>query len=503
MLRILFVGVFILCCIIETQDAVFTNGRPLQDVIDETINKAMAKMSKKLQSKLDVLKDSKTAMRLWKMYKKYYKKNYSTPEEEKERLGKFIDNLKLIIDENFRFDKGLKSFKLQLNQFGDMSLDEFRQKLTGLNPDGQGEKPPGEVVEENTNQRIRRFLMDSLQKKIKKKIKDKLTPGRKPSRGSSTYYRPGYHRPGYYPPSYYPSGGTRINTATKRPGSVLTKAAVDYREHMNPVENQGRCGACYAFAVTAAIEGTHALKTGQRIKLSKQQLVDCSPNNGCSGGYLGTTYDYIKQRGGLQPDSTYPYASSRRVCSLKSTKVGPIKGYGNTQRGDEEGMKQALSTYGPLAGAIHTTSDLQFYAGSKSGRGSDIIDISGCSKQVDHAITIVGYGTENGKDYWLVRNSWGSNWGLNGYFKIALHIVFGSYTTLNDNRRFYQLLKPRSKENNNEYVWFTRNIHNDINSDNIKQDHQYKQQNLFRLKIFNKTFDRKDPFGENIMHEPK
>ncbi|CAF1361876.1 unnamed protein product [Rotaria sordida] len=88
-------------------------------------------------------------------------------------------------------------------------------------------------------------------------------------------------------------------------------------------------------------------------------------------------------------------------------------------------------------------------------------------------------------------------------FLLLVHIVFGSYTTLNDNRRFYQLLKPRSKENNNEYVWFTRNIHNDINSDNIKQDHQYKQQNLFRLKIFNKTFDRKDPFGENIMHEPK
>ncbi|CAF2595625.1 unnamed protein product [Rotaria sp. Silwood2] len=412
MLRILFFGMFVLCCIIETQDAVFTNGRSLQEVIDETINKAMAKMSKKLQSKLDVLKDNKHAIRLWKMYKKYYKKNYATPEEEKERLGKFIDNLKLIIQENFNFDKGLKSFKLQLNQFGDMSLDEFRRNLTGLNPDGQGEKPPGENLEQNTNQRIRRFLMDSLQKKIKKKIKDKLMPGRKPSSSSGTY-QPGYYQPGHY------SSGTRINTVTRRPTSGLSKAAVDYREYMNPIENQGRCGACYAFAVTAAIEGTHALKTGRRIKLSKQQLVDCSPNNGCSGGYLGTTYDYIKQRGGLQPDTSYPYAASRRTCSLRSTKVGPIRGYGNTPRGDEEAMKQALSTYGPLAGAIHTTSDLQFYGGSKGGRGSDIIDIPGCSKQVDHAIAIVGYGTENGKDYWLVRNSWGDKWGLNGYFKIA------------------------------------------------------------------------------------
>jgi hypothetical protein len=142
------------------------------------------------------------------------------------------------------------------------------------------------------------------------------------------------------------------------------------------------------------------LKKGNRIKLSKQQLVDCSPSNGCSGGYLGATFDYIKQRGGLQPDTSYPYANSKQTCALKSTKVGAISGYGNTARGDEEAMKQALSTYGPLAAAVHTTSDLQFYGTSKSPRATNIIDIPSCSKQVDHAIVIVGYGTENGKDYW-------------------------------------------------------------------------------------------------------
>lgn len=134
--------------------------------------------------------------------------------------------------------------------------------------------------------------------------------------------------------------------------------------------------------------------------MSKQQLVDCSPSNGCSGGYLGATFDYIKQRGGLQPDTSYPYKNSRQVCSLRSSKVGGITGYGNTPRGDEEAMKQALSTYGPLAAAIHTTSDLQFYSASRTGRGADILDIPFCSKQVDHAIVIVGYGTENGRDYW-------------------------------------------------------------------------------------------------------
>lgn len=152
--------------------------------------------------------------------------------------------------------------------------------------------------------------------------------------------------------------------------------------------------------MTAAVEGTHAFKKGTKLVLSKQQLVDCSPNNGCSGGYLGATMDYIKQKGGLLSAQSYPYAGQKQSCSMRGKPIGPIRGYGNTPRNDEEAMRQALSTYGPLAAAIHTTSDLQFYGGSKGGRGSDILDIPLCSKQVDHAIVIVGYGTENGKDYW-------------------------------------------------------------------------------------------------------
>ena len=194
----------------------------------------MTKVSKKLQDKLDVLKDNKYAIKLWKFYKKYYKKNYSSPDEERERLGKFVDNLKIIIQENFRFDQGNKTFRMSLNQFGDMNLDEFKKKLTGLNEDGQGEKPPGEIVdqEQQSNQRIRRFLLDSVKKKIKEKIKKKLSPGRS---------RPGnsgmYDQPGYYPP------GSRVNPGARRPTSRLSaKAAVDYRPYMNPIESQGRCG---------------------------------------------------------------------------------------------------------------------------------------------------------------------------------------------------------------------------------------------------------------------
>ncbi|CAF1043537.1 unnamed protein product [Rotaria sp. Silwood1] len=86
---------------------------------------------------------------------------------------------------------------------------------------------------------------------------------------------------------------------------------------------------------------------------------------------------------------------------------------------------------------------------------------------------------------------------------LLVNVICGSYATSNDNRRFYQLLKPRSSDNNNEYVWFTRDVHNDININEMKQDRPRKIQNLFSFKSFNKIFDRKYPLGENIIYEPK
>ncbi|CAF3466389.1 unnamed protein product [Rotaria socialis] len=159
--------------------------------------------------------------------------------------------------------------------------------------------------------------------------------------------------------------------------------------------------------------------TGTRIQLSQQQIVDCSPNNGCSGGFFGATFRYIKQSGGLAYETSYPYVGTQQSCSLESVEIGSIQGYGTTPNGNEEEMKRALSTYGPLAVGVYVTSDFQFYGPSQRAGTSDIIDIASCPKTIDHAIAIVGYGTENGQDYWLVRNSWGTDWGLNGYFKIA------------------------------------------------------------------------------------
>ena len=167
----------------------------------------MTKISKKLQHKLEVLKDNKMVLKLWKLYKDFYQKEYQTVDEDRQRLEKFIANLKVILKENARFDEGAKSFKLHMNRFGDMDLSEFRRKMTGLSSNRARAKRFAESV---SMQRGKRFLVDSVKKKIKN-IKDKQNT------------------------KLHPGKSTMTSTAT-------SKSTVDYRQYMNPIENQGQCG---------------------------------------------------------------------------------------------------------------------------------------------------------------------------------------------------------------------------------------------------------------------
>lgn len=177
----------------------------------------MAKATKKLRNKLEVLKDNKVVSKLWNHYKTHYKKEYQTTEEEKKRLGKFLDNLKIIVKENLRFDQGVKSFKLHLNQFGDMDLPEFRKKMTGLKVNQRM------YARSSLTQRRKRFLLDSVKKKAKK-IKDEINRAMHPGKNRTN-----------------DSGAS--DKITKRPTSTATsESTLDYRPYMNPIENQGQCG---------------------------------------------------------------------------------------------------------------------------------------------------------------------------------------------------------------------------------------------------------------------
>ncbi|XP_055946984.1 uncharacterized protein LOC129980627 [Argiope bruennichi] len=195
---------------------------------------------------------------------------------------------------------------------------------------------------------------------------------------------------------------------------------VDWRDHglVTPVKDQKLCGSCWAFSSTGALEGQTKKKTGKLISLSEQNLVDCvSDNSGCDGGWMDPAFEQIKKEKGIDTEVSYPYVGIQDSCFFNSFTIGATcRGYVDIPTGDEEALKRAVATIGPISVAIDAE-DEEFHS-YKSG----IYDQPNCQKDVElltHAVLVVGYGTENGLDYWLVKNSWGPTWGMNGYIKMS------------------------------------------------------------------------------------
>jgi len=286
---------------------------------------------------------------VWDLFKTVHGKSYSSEAEEALRMNIFFERVAEIEQHNARFEAGEETFTMVINRFSDMLASELSSKMNGV-----------------------------------------ISPA-------------------------------KIEATFTKLGSEAAAAlpdTVDWRSEgiVTPIKDQTGCGCCWAFSTVASFEGQHAKKTGKLVSLSEQQLVDCSTDDsGCGGGWMANAFLYLIKAGGSETEADYPYYAENRACEFNISKVAAtLTGHVLvTPQGDEDLLKQAVATIGPMSVAVDALPSWFSYGGG-------IYYEAKCSSTtMTHGVTVVGYGSENGTDYWLVKNSWGAGWGEEGYIRMS------------------------------------------------------------------------------------
>ena len=195
--------------------------------------------------------------------------------------------------------------------------------------------------------------------------------------------------------------------------------AVDYRQNgwVNDIKDQGTCGSCWAFSAVQAVESQWAKVKGELLSLSESNLVDCvTACDACNGGMMSIAYDWIRahQNGKFMKEDDYPYVPLEQACLFDASKaVANVASYIGVSWMSEADLKSKVANYGVAAIAIFAS--LSSFMSYESGIYYDLL----CEPLTqNHGVGCVGYGTENGTDFWIVRNSWGKGWGEEGYIRI-------------------------------------------------------------------------------------
>ncbi|XP_041061014.1 procathepsin L-like isoform X2 [Carcharodon carcharias] len=301
----------------------------------------------------------------WKNWKSQHEKHYAEDEETHRRMI-WEDNMRYIEQHNLEHSMGKHTFTVGMNQFGDLSTKEFNELMNGFLP----------VEADNSTEDFDEG--DELIEDV---------------------------------------GDNEFDEDTESDDD-LRSATVDWRSkgYVTPVKNQGQCGSCWAFSAVGAIEGQWFKICKRLTPLSEQNLVDCDWGNGnfgCRGGWMSNAFRYVIRRRGIESERTYPYTARRGRCKFQRRNIAArIQRYRFVRR-NERYLAKAVQMIGPISVAIDAGQrSFQLY---RNGVYYD----RRCRRQPNHAVLVVGFGRESGRNYWLVKNSWGTSWGDQGYIKMA------------------------------------------------------------------------------------